>query len=450
MRKNCLIILFLLCAGGYAVQNVDISGHMHGGATDANSTSIDEWAQEVILRYSGNIPLTEKAGFLISEEFDGISSPTNVSPLRAVNHPIVSRTAVGLEFTRVGRMQITGLSQIFYKSTNTDIAVPNDLNTPLKQATMIQRSRSSADFFWEIPIQSLTVSANAFYTYLSYDYYRMGDVKNDQHDADIWVDGALSYSFRKDKLRLKARTVVKHDLNESADYNLVQAFFGIEGDFMLMKRKIKGTVDFFPRYYFSPVMEDKNYADEIGVVSNLRLFYQIVPRFFIKTDLEYEVAPHTSSAWYIKQRYDLALRKTGKNFSAVEAGGWGTFGSLFPRICGYANAEIAVVPKLDILPAVKAFFTLGNTTTKVPDSANVVNGAIVLSGDEYTFYRTDLQLGIRYKPGVERSVFLRNTAVTCGAVYKLFNWGTTVNGETPKDAPYVNNLHLFLGFTNYL
>jgi len=356
MKKAGLILLAVSTYIVYSAQDIDFSYNLIGGEKETGDTKLSEWVHEFVLRYYGDIRLAEKFGILISEEFDGITHATDKFPARAVNHPVNSRTSLGLEFTGLGRLQIKGFSQIFINSFENDFPVHFESNNPLVDATMVQRFKNSADVFWEIPINDMLLTADFLYNNLVYDYYRLGDKKESQYDSDVWLNGSFIYSLHEGKLQIQCKGVAKHDLNEYSGYNFAGIYLGVGSDFKLFKRKVRGTAELLPRYYSCSIMEDKGYADGFGAVSRIRLFYKIKPRLFIKGDAEYEFAPAFENNWYVKQRYELAFRKAWKNLSSVEAGGWGTFGTLFPRLCGYAAADISAVPKLDIIPGIRAYW----------------------------------------------------------------------------------------------
>lgn len=439
MKKIGFILLTFLSFASFSAQDVEFTYNLIGGEKSAGDKNLNEWVHEIVLRYFGNYRLSEKFGLLLSEEFDGITTATNKFPGRNINHPVKSRASLGLEFTGLGRMQIKGFSQAFINSLENDFPVWQDSKTHLVDATMVQRFKNSADFYWEIPINRMNIMANVLYNNLLYDYYRLGDVEPDQYESDLWFNGSLAFSLVEEKLKILCRGIAKHDFNEYSGYNLANILFGIGSDFILFKRKVKGTGEILARYYTCSIMDERGYADQLGLVSHLRLLYRLKPRMFLKSDLEYEVAPASGNEWYIKQRYELAFRKAWKNLSAIEAGGWGTFGTLFPRVCGYATGDIAVIPKLDIIPAVRVYWMWEERVggEGVPSETTELSSG-------YSFYRTDVELMLRYKIGSENSNFFKNFALHCGAEYKLFDW------DPVPDPPFVNTLRLFIGMTNYL
>lgn len=439
MKKIGFIILTFLSFASFSAQDVEFTYNLVGGEKTTGDNKLKEWVHELVLRYFGSFPFTEKFGLLISEEFDGITTATNKFPARSINHPVKSRASLGLEFTGLGRMQIKGFSQAFINSLENDFPVWRDSETHLVDATMVQRFKNSADFYWEIPIKRMNIMANVLYNNLLYDYYRLGESKADQHESDLWFNGSMVFSLVEEKLQIIARGVAKHDFNDYGGYNIANVSLGVGSDFVLFKRKLKGAGELMPRYYMCSIMDERGYADQLGITSHVRLFYKLKPRMFLKGDLEYEVAPATGTQWFVKQRYELAFRNAWKNLSSIEFGGWGTFGTLFPRVCGYASSDIAAIPKLDIIPGVRAYMIWEENWTKTG-----IGDDLILQSSGYSFYRTDLELMIRYKIGAQNSNFFRNFALNCGAEYKVFDWGEVL------DPPYVNTLRLFFGLTNYL
>ena len=423
----------------YGAHDIDFTYNLLGGEKEAGDKTLSEWVHELALRYYGSFHPTEKFAILLSEDFDGITGATDKFPARTINHPVNSRTSLGLEFTGLGRLQIKGFSQTFFNSFENDFPIYFESKSPLVDATMIQRSKNSADIYWEIPVNDMTFTAEVLYTNLIYDYYRLGDKKEGQYDSDLWFDGSFNYSLHEGKLQILCRGLAKYDFNEYGGYNLANIYLGIGSDFLLFKRKVKGTAEALPRYYVSSIMEHKGYADGLGAVSRIRLFYRMKPRLFLKGDVEYEFAPAVENNWYVKRRYELAIRKAWKNLSSVEVGGWGTFVVLFPRLCSYVAADISAIPKLDIIPGVRAYWLWDEEWSKSDNSDDVV---VLSSG--YSFVRTDLALLLRYALGAENSPFFKHFAFKGGAEYTIFNW------EPVQDTPYVNNLRLFLGITNYL
>ena len=438
MRKILLVITFFTVVS-FSAQDIDFTYNFIGGQKDAQESTLNEWVHELVLRYSGLIPFSDKVGLLISEDFDGITQATEAFPCRAINHPVNSRTTLGLEFTGLGRMQVRGILQGFVNSLENDFPVYFESPTPHKDARMVQRLKRSADFYWDIPINRMNITASLLYNNLLYDYYRFGESKPDQYDSDLWFGGSMVFSVVEDKFKIIARGLGKHDLNNYGGYNLANVSLGIGSDFVLFKRKIKGTGELMPRYYMSTIMDEKGYADQLGITSHVRLFYKLKPRMFLKGDLEYEVAPVSGDQWYVKQRYELAFRNAWKNLSCIEFGGWGTFGTLFPRVCGYAWADIAAAPKFDIIPGIRAYWMWEENWTKTG-----IGDELTLQSSGYSYYRTDLELMIRYLIGAQNARFFKKFALNCGAEYKVFDWGEVL------DPPYVNTLRLFFGMTNYL
>lgn len=439
MRKTGLILLAVITVTSYGAHDIDFTYNLIGGEKEAGDKILSEWVHEIILRYYGNIRLADKFGLIIHEEFDGITRATDKFPARSINHPVNSRTSLGLEFTGFGRLQIRGFSQAFINSFENDFPVHYESINPLIDATMVQKFKNGADLYWEIPIKKVLLTTNLLYNNLLYDYYRLGDKKEDQYESDLWFNGSVIYSLLEERLQIKCNGLAKYDFNEYGGYNLANIYLGVGSDFMLFKRKLKGTGDLLSRYNYCPIMEDKGYADKFGAVSHLRLFYKLKPRMFLKGDVEYEVAPTSTDQWYVKQRYELAFRKAWKNLSSVEAGGWGSFGTLFPRLCGYAAADISAIPKLDIIPGIRAYW-IWDENWGMPEGSDE---PVKLSSG-YTFYRTDFELMLRYKISTKKSNFFKNFTLKGGAEYKIFDW------DPVSDPPFVNTLRLFLGMTNYL
>lgn len=437
MKKTGLIVLTFL-SFAFCAQDIELTYNLVGGQKTPDNTKLEEWVHELVLRYFGNFAFTEEFGLLISEEFDGITTATNKFPARSINHPVKSRSSIGLEFKGLGLMQIKYLPHIFINSLENDFPVFYQSATPHVDATMLQKYKNSADFYWEIPVKRMNITVNLLHTSLVYDYYRLGDIKTDQYESDLWFNGSMVFSLVEKKFKIIARGFAKYDLNDYGGYNLANVSLGVGSDFILFKRKIKGMGEVMSRYYMSTIMDERGYADQLGITSHIRLFYKLKPRMFLKGDLEYELAPATGDQWYVKQRYELVFRKAWKTLSSLEFGGWGTFGTLYPRLCGYVYADIASIPKLDIIPGVKAYWMWDERVGKT----GIIQDTDTLSKG-YSFHRADLELMVRYKIGAQNSVFFKNFSLNCGAEYKLFDW------EDP-DPAFVNTFRLFLGLTNYL
>ncbi len=444
MRLISLILLLFLCATPlYSGHDFDLRGEVVLGESEAGDNSLSESDAVYRLKYFGKLPVSETFSFILNEEIDAVTSATLNSPLSRINHPVNIHTDLGIEYTGLGRMQLLVHSQALFKSKEVDFPVFNNVEDSTGNSShilgeIIQRHRENIDLFWEIPFSRLHVSANLLYTNLSYDYYRLGEKFPNQNDADLWVDAGLGVPFLKEKLWIRGAMVMKNDLNSYDGYNFLEGTAGGEWNFKLYKKRFRGTGTLFGRYYQSTIMEDKEYADGLGGLADFRLYYRVKPRFYIKGDLEYEMAPAVSNKLYVNQRYELSVRKEWKSLSAIESGYWMTIGSLVPRQCGYVNGSIAINPKLDIVPGVRCYLRWNQIESW--DFLEDQSDTILVSDGKMKYYRTDVECDVRYRLKSKNTLFFKHFALCCGARYQWFR-------NLPS---YVSSLRFYLGMTNYL
>ncbi len=445
MKRFCWILLLCFFVSPlYSGHDFDWRVEGIVGECEAGDKSLSEWDAIFRLKYFGTLPLTKTFGVILNEEIDAVTSATNHSPVSRINHPINLHTDLGVEYTGYGRLQALVHSQVLFKSKNVDFPVYNNVedsagNSPHILGEIIQRHRENVDLFWEIPFSRLNISANLLYTNLFYDYYRLGETFPDQHDADLWLDAGLGVPFFKEKLWIRGKILRKNDLNDYDGYDLFEGSGGAEWNFKLYKKRFRGTGTLFGRYYQSTIMDEKEYADGLGGCANLRLYYRMKPRLYIKGDFEYEMASAVSSQMYVNQRYELSLRKEWKSLSAIESGYWMTIGSLVPRQCGYVNGTIAINPKLDIIPGMRCYLRWNQIESwNIPTEEGV--DTTLVSDGKMKYYRTDIACDVRYRIKAENSLFFKHFSLSCGARYQWF-----------KNLPsYVSSLRFYLGITNYL
>lgn len=459
------------------VHDFNIQGELIGGERQAGSGGLKEWQGALKLNYSGSIGLTEKMSILLTEDLDGMTAATDYSPVRELNHPSNSITRLGLGYSGVGKVQARAFTHLFFSNDQIGFPIAAESQSYLLDASLLHKNRSGFDLFFEFPIKKkVMLSGDLLYTNLTYEYNRFSNKLEKQHDADLWARGLFGIDLaKKKKFSLLFGGLIKHDLNESTLYNMGQGYAGFESVLKLFKKKLDIRASLLGRYYASPAIGEgyNNYADDIGLLPHIRFYWKMKPRFYLKGDFDWELAPTTKAeGWFFKQRYELALRKAGKNLSSMEFGGWMSAGSYQPRMCLYGNGLINLNQKFHIIPSIRSYFmgqSVGNWT-KIDslssgfDTTNFTvykeNGKIYkidvwgnkfvheINFDAYQYYRTDLGLTLRHKFGSAESNFFKKMSFYYGALFQVY---TNVSDfQSSFESPFISNFRLILGLSNFL
>jgi hypothetical protein len=474
--KIIIILLLVFISSVYSGHNIDVQGRVTGGEHNAGDKALSEWQGGIRLDYSGKINLSEKMSILVSENLDGITGATDYSPVREYNHPGNSITTLGLEYSGTSTVQAEVFSQIYFNSDWIGFPIDDGSQSYLLDASMLKRNRSGFDLFAEIPFEKVLVAANLLYNHLLYDYSRFDHVELNQRDADLWATGLIGIQLaKKKKLSITLGGLVKSDINDYNGYNFYQGYGGFKSVLRLFKKKLDIRASLLGRFIASPVIEEqyKNYADGIGVLPRVRFYWKMKPRNYLKGDFDWELAPTTKTdGWFVKQRYELAYRKAGREYSAMEFGGWMSLGSLQPRICTYGNGIISVNHKFEIMPGIRAYF-LGQSSEEwiVVDtlsgySANqdikkIENGKMVhitkdgiksvresYSFDKYQYYRTDLDLTFRHKLYPEEGNIFKHLTIYYGGQYQLYT--NVTENQDAFESPFISTFRIICGIASFL
>ncbi len=450
MKQSIAIILsFLLLSVSFAEHDIDIQTHVTGGEHSAGEGGLGEWQGSFSLDYSGNVPISDNVSLLLNQSIDGMTEATEFSPMREYNHPAKSISYLGLGFYGAGVVQAQAFSELFFNSEYIGFPVDQTFQTHLIDASMLQRSRNGVDLFFEFPIKQMLLSGNLLYSDLLYDYNRSGDILLNQHDADLWGSGLMGVSFAEEKVWIKAGGLLKHDLNEFSGYNFSKAFAGIESNFKLFKKKLDIRADLYGRFYASTLLGEKhnNYADGIGFLPRLRFYWRLKARTYLKADLEYEIAPANSGDLMVKQRYELAFRKAWKNYTSFEIGSWASMGGFTPRICMYGNSNVHFNEKFEMVYGVRSYLFGAYSKSKVENGSSDSKTTYIFDG--YNYYRTDIDLMLRQKIGLNSgSDFMKHMALYGGARYRIYS---PIDSYSDLfESPNVSTLRFYLGVTSFL
>jgi hypothetical protein len=410
MRSAACCWLFLLALRACCGQDIDLRFGAVGGGKSAGDGSISNWAPAVELHYRCAVPLLQSFSILCGEEFQSYSRVSSTLPLLELNYPVNSITSAGIAYNGFGTVQLSGFSHVLSQSK--PIAFPvakQENNSPLAVGSITERFKNGADLFFDVPLWRFTLTGDAFYNNLIFDYSRDTIISRDtinltrpnSHDADLWCNASLAFDVLDKKLWIKAAGLFKDDLNPYQGYNITGYFLGAEGESNFFWNTLAVSGDAFARYIESDIMDLKQYGDRFGTAEHLRLVAKIPSGFYVKGDCAFE-----SALTMRKLRAELSLRKVWTNRYSVEVGAWTTAGGLFPRQCAYISSTIAVTPRDMLIPSVRAFTHW--------------NGYFVNGDSTLTLYRTDLGLSFRHDFPLSPASVLKNLSFNCGALYRRF------------------------------
>jgi len=469
-----LFLIYVTSVCLYAGHDIDIKYAVTGGERNAGDGLLKEWQGALFLDYSSNIQLSKTLSLLLGETLDGMTAATARSPYRQMNNPANSISNIGLGYYGPVMIEATGFSHFLFNNSQIGFPVDKTSQSYLLDASILQKNKTGIDVYFSLPARNrMALEADILYTNLTYNLYRDDVEETRRHDADLWATGSLSLSLGKKKsFGLLSGAVIKHDLNAYSGYNYSEGYLGMNlaQDFFRKKLNIRAAL--LGRMIINTIVEQKGYADNIGILPELRVMLKPKPRTFFKGDLEYEIAPSDYGKVFFKQRYELSYRKVSKKFSAFEIGGWGSFGSLLPRISLYGNGIIAAGKKVEIIPGIKGYL-LGETQGEWRQVATLTSGfdsttvTIKMENGQkvkidrygnkflyenvfngFKYYRTDIDLIIRYKIRSEKSSFFRNMALYMGLQFQLYQ--KLPSFADSFESANVSRRGVYIGITNYL
>lgn len=435
-RISFLILVLVVLSSAQSSHDIDLQFFTIRNGKKSETTKENGFTAGLLLRYSSKIAFNENLSLLVSEEADVLANSLRNSYANAligeINHPTSALTSLGLEYRAFGRLQASVRSQIFSNnlpflldSKPIKFPVNHETNSKFIGAEMTQRYRNSIDFFWEIPWNRFAAAVNLIYDDLNYDYEQNEVFAQDYHESDLWGQGSVGYSFFDGNLWTRGTFLFKDDLNEYNGYNLIKAAGGIESNFRLYKRRIRGFTRAMVRYYECAMMNygaNRTYADKAGLLSYSRISYSIKPRVILKTDINLEVAKELFS-----QRYELAFRNVWKNLSWVEPGYWITMGTLEPRHSFYCKSTINLGQHFSVAPDIRGYFKWFDEK------------------EQFNYYRTDVGFAVDYNIKSEKNVFLKNSAFNIGGNYRWFK-----NPPKNIEPVFMSTLRIYAGFKSYL
>ncbi len=372
-------------------------------------------------------------------ELDGYTAASKrlSNPKAHFSYPVNIIASGGLGLDGVVKLEGEGFAHII--AGNNKIAMPYSVSTSdfYEYGEITQYYRVGGNVSFELPLERFNLDIFSHNNISAFGYTNTLDDdlnSSNQFDHDWWIKPEMKFK-PLDFLSIKAEYLRKFELDNGGVYDMDMVWLGLETDLKILKRKMLRIYgDLNGRFYRSENMETRGYLDNgeksgaLGLESHVRAFFKLKKKWYLKGDLLVDI-----SALMAKQKYEVSLRKVSRkgNFSA-EAGSWGTFGSLFPRICSYGKGRIGVNDYFAVLPQAKAYFRWDD--------------------EKYNYYRADLGLELEGRLPVRPEKVFTSLYILGGADYKMYSWedGYFVSYDNKLSNMFPTNLNLYLGLRTYL
>lgn len=442
MKK--VITLFIACfiAGIYGenkkvshAYDLDVSGGMYLAPVEkSHPTNI----VGIEAKYESKTNIS-KAFIPLAIELDGYTAASRrLSNAKAsLTYPVNFIASGGLGFD--GKIKLCGEGFVHMMSSNNELALPwSSSNSDFyNYGSIKQYYRIGGDVSFELPLEKINIDIFSHNNISAFGYTNsLHDSLNssNQLDHDWWI--TPTFTFKPfERLFIKAEYLRKNELDNSGAYDIDMVWLGLETNLKLLKRKMLRIYgDFNGRYYRSDVMSEKGYLENgdktgaLGLESHIRTFFKLKKKWYLKGDMLVDI-----SSLMQKQRYEIAIRKVSKSGTlSGEAGSWGTFGSLFPRLCSYGRGRLGVNEYFAFLPQAKAYFRWDD--------------------EKYSYYRTDLGLELEGRLPVRPEKIFTSLYILGGADYKMYSWeeGNSMTYDNKLSNFFPTNLNLYLGLRTFL
>lgn len=437
MKKILILLATYLITGSSAQEkkishdyDLDVIGGLIITPLDDKAPTI---GSGVTAKYSSKTSFN-KVYIPLNLEIDGYTNASEGlnSPIDAMMYPVNTIVSGGLGFDGVVKLEGQAFTNLMMN--NKELALPpsSSEKDEYNYGSLKHYNRFGGDVRFKLPLEKFNLNVFSHNNVVSYHYSNdCTNVYHDDLDHDWWITPGVSYKVL-DVLSIKGEYLRKNELDNRGTYDIDMAWIGLETNLKVLKRKMLRIYgDLNGRYYRSDIMAERGYLDngektgQLGMESHIRAFLKLKKKLYIKGDLLADI-----SSLMQKQRYELAIRKVSKKgqFSG-EGGCWGTFGSLFPRLCGYGRGRLGVNEYFAFLPQAKVYFRWND--------------------EAYSYYRADLGLELEGRLPVRPEKIFTSLYLLGGADYKMFSWDDyTYDNKLSNSFP--THLNLYLGLRTYL
>jgi len=169
-------------------------------------------------------------------------------------------------------------------------------------------------------------------------------------DIDVWSHFRVAYTF-DNELSLGATANMKSNIAGHALFNHQRYSIYATATHAFPLRNIFVWTAAL-KWYEGIIMARSGYATGVAVYCSVRDVLPLGRTWYVKATADV----HAGLYGMLKQYYEIALRKTGRNESAAEAGYFIVAGSLFPMHGAYVRANVRPHHRLNLSCAVKAVF----------------------------------------------------------------------------------------------
>jgi hypothetical protein len=346
--------------------------------------------------------------------------------------PSSNLASVGFRWTGLGDAQLTLRNMLYLNAIPITPFYLNLLDTAhlklVSNNEMTRKARTYANVYWAIPIQRAIITAD--YNFIIMKYLRTGfniDFNTSSlvpfdstilHENDLWSDYSFSYRlFNEVYANLGAR--LKQNLSGHSFMNLYRYRIEISGTGEFPKKnQVTWLVagEQYQRYskknsnerYFYIVDDINKMATRPLVYLYLRDVFTISRGLFIKGTAILEGGNN-----FIKERYEISLRKAWRNCSYIEPGYVTSLGGLFPIQSAYVRSCIQATKSFGITPMFKCSWEAEeNYDKKVMEvsflkmlsslelSYAIRNRTELLLGGNFTSYNKEVVSGFPNRFGV--------------------------------------------------
>jgi hypothetical protein len=379
---------------------------------------------------------------MLEERFDGLKSLywADTEKLAMRNYPLQEKllpssnlASAGLHWTGLGDVQLTFRNMLYMNALPInpfyvillDAAHKNSIGADI---SMTRKARSYANFYWAIPIQRATITAD--FNFITIKYLRTGSALDTNtmlnapfdptifHENDLWSDYSLSLRLLDD-VYANFDAKLKQNMSGHSFMNLYRYRIELNGTGKFpQKNQITWVVagEQYQRYsqknsnerYFNTVNDILKMATRPLIYLYMRDVFTISRGLFLKGTAILEGGNNL-----LKERYEISLRKAWKNCSYVEPGYVTSLGGLFPIQSAYVRSCIQATKSFGITPMVKCSWEAEeNYDKKVMEvsflkmlsslelSYAIRNRTELFLGGNFTSYNKDVVAGFPNRFGV--------------------------------------------------